>query len=341
MRRTLPVVALLLAVLWLLVGRAPAEAQDGGGAKGMSHGLEGVACVHCHESPHRGAPTATCQDCHTSEAWVPSTFTVERHAATGYPLQGRHTEVACGSCHVRGQLVDLPKDCAGCHVDRHRGKLGGDCATCHSVEGFVPVAGFDHLARTGFALTAPHEGVACADCHQGDHGRALRLVQDVTCETCHAATHADFGPCADCHTAGFSGTGFDHRVTAFALERRHRAQECADCHPVEQVRPPDPRCQSCHVDPHAGQLGTVCADCHRADRWRLVRYDHDLAGWPLRGRHFVTPCGSCHTNQRWVGLGDACWECHALDARRGPATVPAHVTGLSDCGDCHGQWTWR
>ena len=89
-----------------------------------------------------------------------------------------------------------------------------------------------------------------------------------------------------------------------------------------------------------GQLTTSCEDCHRPDRWRLVRFDHDLTAVPLRGAHMVTPCTSCHTNQRWIGLTTVCWDCHAGDAARAPRTVDAHGFGRVECQDCHSLWRW-
>ncbi len=102
------------------------------------------------------------------------------------------------------------------------------------------------------------------------------------------------------------------------------------------------QCASCHADTHSGQLGQGCEDCHLPDRWRVVRFDHDRTGWPLRGRHFVTPCVSCHTAQRWVGLVDECWDCHTAAAARGKARAPAaHPFGPLECTNCHtSQWRW-
>lgn len=364
-------VGLLLLLLVGLLGWQRARAGDTVVQRAGLHGPQGVACAHCHADPHgmssgQGAPARACQDCHGTEKWRPSLFTVEQHASTRFPLEGRHQRVACGLCHVDSgqgsaprvevQLLGMPMECAGCHVDRHRGKLGTECATCHAPTGFKPVLiDFDHAARTGFSLTGPHEGVACESCHQGDNGRALRVVQTATCGTCHTPSHADFvagpgetGDCARCHppqSETFAGARFDHRrETAFPLERRHAALGCADCHPRDPgpggSKMPDERCQGCHLDVHSGQLGTACADCHRPDRWRAVRFDHDRTLFTLRGRHFVTPCASCHSNQRWVGLRTECWDCHALELRRAPASVPAHTQGLADCSACHQPWRW-
>jgi hypothetical protein len=178
----------------------------------------------------------------------------------------------------------------------------------------------------------------------------MRLVPSATCATCHAPGHATFTagpaamPCVSCHTpkvATFAAATFDHqREATFPLERRHASQPCAACHPPGAANP-DSRCQSCHLDPHSGQLGTGCDDCHRPDRWRVVRFDHDRTLFPLRGRHFVAPCLACHTNQRWVGVPYHCWDCHAIDVRRAPASVPAHTAGLTSCDDCHSLWSWR
>lgn len=357
---------LLFALLaLLLLGRAErASAQRPG--EGGTHGPPGVSCSHCHNDPHGAAGGRACQDCHGTEMWTPALFTVEQHDKTAFPLQGRHQRVDCGLCHVASapgtepkilvQLSGLPQDCAGCHVDRHRGKLGLSCEECHAPSGFKPVlVAFDHESRTGFALTGPHAvsdgGLSCDSCHQGDNGRAMRIVATATCATCHVPSHADFAigragaeqGCARCHTpskATFSDASFDHqRYTEFPLERRHGALGCAECHPSGSEIPDD-RCQTCHTDVHSGQLGTSCADCHRPDRWRLVRFDHDRTLFPLKGRHFVAPCSSCHNNQRFVGLRTDCYDCHALDLRRAPASVPAHTQGLADCSDCHNTWTF-
>ncbi len=304
----------------------------------------GVPCSQCHEDPHRGTAAAPCASCHEPTAWVPTTFTAADHAEAAFALEGAHLEASCTSCHVRHTLTGLPTDCAECHVDRHRGLLGSDCEDCHSPHGFTPVEDFEH-ARTGFSITRPHADVACTACHEGAQGESLAQGAGPACTTCHVPGHGDLGAaCSECHTdahATFAGSraSFDHRPTGFHLERRHGSQPCASCHPADG-QPPVARCASCHVDPHAGQLGTTCDDCHRPDRWRLARFDHDLTGWVLRGRHFVTPCADCHTSQRWVGLSTECWDCHALDVARAPATVPAHRAGRVDCGDCHGAWRW-
>jgi len=320
-------------VIWALILMAMALAEP-------HTELAKVACRACHVDPH--GTERPCSDCHGATAWVPSSFSLTDHASTKFPLVGRHLVVPCASCHPNGKLAPLPTACARCHTDPHRGLLPGPCDKCHTANGWRPVPNFDH-AQTGFALTGPHADLKCGDCHQGDRGRAMHQAATVTCRTCHVPDHGPFGgrACQSCHPTSvltFAGAlPFDHRQTAFPLARRHKVQPCNACHPPG----PDPRadCAACHLDPHGGEMSVECDDCHRPDRWRLTRFDHDNTGFPLHGQHFVTPCGTCHTNQRWIGLPQACQDCHALDAARGPATPP-HLT-LAPCDDCHtSAWTW-
>ncbi|MEN0061114.1 MAG: cytochrome c3 family protein [Myxococcota bacterium] len=314
-------------------------------AMAQPHPLDAASCTHCHTDPHP-VGEQPCVACHTLSGWTPSTFTLEDHAETPFALTGRHADAPCRSCHIDVKLKGLPTECAGCHVDRHRGKLGDDCTECHNVTGFTPVANFAHTKRTGFALTGQHDDLACDRCHEGSNGTAMRMTANATCETCHADGHGTIGTCRDCHAEDHKAfadarKGYDHRVTSFPLERRHRTLPCRSCHPVGLTESPDPSCRSCHADVHAGQLGTVCADCHRPDRWSVARFDHDQTSFALRGRHFVAPCASCHTTNVWIGLSDQCFTCHQRTLRRAPANIPAHLTPFSNCGDCHNQWTFE
>ncbi len=326
----------LFALLWI---SGTTQAEDTEAAHAVS--VNSPTCVSCHDDPHGGDVGTSCESCHTSEHFSPSTFDATRHASTDFPLKGKHADVACSRCHTGGKLTGQPTTCNECHMDRHRTKLGDQCTDCHSEEGFTPVNDFDH-ALTGFKLDGNHAGANCAQCHEGSHGDAMRLVKDAECSVCHEPSHGDMGEdCGSCHQAAHKDfddarfKGFDHRATGFPLERRHKAVACESCHAKDAVTTPSTQCGSCHIDPHAGQLTTQCEDCHKPDRFRIVRFDHDLTGWPLRGRHFTAACSDCHTSQRWVGLPAQCSECHALDATR-----PGHGFDRQTCSDCHGTWNW-
>jgi hypothetical protein len=287
-----------------------------------------------------GRPRGGCADCHTTRGWRPSTIRAPAHADLGFPLRGAHAATACRGCHAGGSFVGTERSCAGCHPDvRHRGRFGTDCASCHDETAWSRTARFDH-ARTGFALDNAHAPLGCPACHGSDGLRLAGATAPTACQTCHTAPHgAQFGTrCTECHTTASFRTvpPFDHAArTDFPLELRHATLRCLSCH---DARRPAPRatCRTCHGDPHRGGNSLDCSDCHRADRWRIVRFDHDLTSYPLVGRHRVASCGGCHTNPTWTGVRSDCVACHAFDRPR----TQDHLTALI-CDDCHTPTSWR
>ena len=292
-------------------------------------------------SGHRVSAGRACLDCHRTNSWVPSTITVATHGDLGYPLNGAHTKATCAGCHRAGAFAGTTRACNGCHTDfRHRGRFGTSCEDCHTEAAWRPVARFDH-ARTGFVLRDGHANVGCDRCHGGNGQRLVGAKTPTACQTCHAAIHgAQFGEaCTTCHsTVSFRQTPpFDHtRKTTFPLELRHRALSCETCHDARRRPLIERSCRGCHGDPHRGSNSIECADCHRADRWRLIRFDHDLTDYPLTGRHRVAVCTECHTNPNWTGIRTDCLACHALDRPR----TQDHLM-LTTCDDCHTTRSWR
>lgn len=327
------------------------------------------ACEACHDDPHRGqfsapppaaplppaappeagapaaraaasAPRVECARCHTTAGWSPSTIDAATHAARGYELRGAHAQARCASCHRAGLYVGLARRCNACHADpRHRGRLGDDCAACHTETRWTG-ARLDH-ARTGFALDGAHAQATCQRCH-GSDGRALAgRAQPAACGTCHVpARHGDQlgARCARCHrpTSFRDVARFDHSRTDFPLERRHATLPCLTCHDVRQRARVNPACRTCHGDPHRASNGFECLDCHRSDRWRVIRFDHDLTAYPLTGKHRLAGCGGCHTNPNWTGVRTDCVACHAFDRPR----TDGHPPELA-CDDCHTPTDWR
>jgi hypothetical protein len=176
-----------------------------------------------------------------------------------------------------------------CHADVHLGQVDVKCERCHSIDkAAFAVAGFDH-ARTKLPLAGKHAQIECRACHKPEtrqfasgHGTAVRLSGVPTaCVSCHADTHlGQLGSgCEACHTATtFRIGGYTHRNSALAafFVGRHAAARCAQCHTevsgsftggigraVKYVL--DPRCTTCHLDAHNGQLGDRCIDCHKLD----------------------------------------------------------------------------
>jgi hypothetical protein len=299
--------------------------------------------------PHVVSPGRACLDCHTTSRWSPSKVDTARHAGFAFPLRGRHEHVACARCHETSAgglttYVGTPSQCGSCHLDAHRKRFGDRCERCHDESGWQHVEGFDHSRETGFALAGAHDHVRCAGCHGADRGR-LATVDKVTCSTCHGTRHGgQFGSaCDSCHkpTKWSEVPSFDHARTMFPLDRRHRAVPCLGCHDVSRVARLSPDCRACHGDPHRGRTQLACDDCHRADRWSVVRYDHDRSEFPLRGVHYLTPCRDCHTNDQYSGLRRECLSCHRGDRQRADATRGmAHARNPSDCSQCHNPFRW-
>jgi hypothetical protein len=298
-------------------------------------------CASCHADPHRAQFGAkSCDACHATASWRPSTIDASAHTAFGYELRGAHVRTACADCHRSGQFVATATACASCHPDaRHRGRFGSACERCHRESSWAETPSFDH-ATTGFALDRGHANVACASCH-GRGGLALAgRPAPSACATCHATPHGKqfSSQCAQCHTTSSfrAAKPFDHAATAFPLELRHSTLACSACHDAKRQPIANGACRSCHGDPHRGSNSFDCSDCHRADRWRVIRFDHDLTDYPLVGRHRVASCGGCHANPNWSGVRTDCAACHALDRPR----TPDHLTTV-ECADCHDATSWR
>jgi hypothetical protein len=269
-------------------------------------------CLDCHNAAH-GRQLASrsdggaCESCHSVQGFRDSRFTVADHKDTRFPLQGKHTDVACRNCHgpERKLLPAIAKDkemgsagvqlrfaslqCAECHRDPHEGRFaagterGGEkgCATCHDFAAFTtPKIDADAHAAYGFPLSGAHVAVPCFDCHKEmlrDPGSTLRLAS---------------GP---------------------KLTFKNEGRACADC----------------HQDPHGGQFAVradagKCDACHGADTFApATAFDHDEdARFPLEGAHRRVACDKCHsTGARTDGTEGVIYR----------PIVPHR------CQDCHGS----
>jgi hypothetical protein len=298
-------------------------------------------CTSCHADPHGGQFAAKgCPECHTTAAFRPSTIEASTHDAFGFSLRDAHRRTACSECHKSGVFVGIATACAACHPDpRHRGRFGTNCERCHDATTWSHTPAFDHRS-TGFVLERGHAKVTCVQCH-GQNGLALvGRAAPTACATCHATPHDRYFPstCTSCHsTAAWRAVArFDHDRTAFPLELRHSTLHCGACHDAKRKPPIQRNCRSCHGDPHRGSNSWECEDCHRPDRWRIIRFDHDLTDYPLTGRHRLTGCGQCHTNPSWTGVRTDCVACHGFD-RPNDST---HATEFH-CEDCHTTSRWQ
>jgi hypothetical protein len=264
------------------------------------------------------------------------------HSTTRFPLEGRHVEPACASCHPLQRYAETSTECGACHRldDVHRGRLGSNCATCHTAAGWQKT-GFDHGRETQFPLRGRHHGLTCRTCHVADPKESEVAA---ACIGCHSADDDHLGRfgerCAECHDeSGWKRARFDHeRATDHALNGAHERLPCASCHLMSMPASSVPAaCNDCHaeVDVHEGTLGSSCGTCHTETSFReRGGFDHQLTGFPLLALHQLASCEDCHVSTRFREAKSECAVCHAKD--------DVHETHLGDdCARCHNPSGWN
>jgi hypothetical protein len=93
-------------------------------------------CEGCHDDVHAGQfrstePVRACESCHQTTAFVLPDF--DHQKLTDYPLEGKHKQTTCASCHPSVHLK------SGDEVTRYR--LGyTKCADCHADPHTIPEA---------------------------------------------------------------------------------------------------------------------------------------------------------------------------------------------------------
>ena len=329
-------------------------------------------CADCHSpDPHRGQFRArkdggACESCHTVEGFKSSQFGVAEHAATAYPLEGKHANVPCAKCHPplgAQTLYKVKHDlCTDCHKDIHEGQFAqtpyhNQCEHCHSVRGFTPSSfSLPRHTKTQFPLTGAHVAVPCTDCHQaktppGAGHAAPYHFAEMSCTGCHEDPHKGqfaermniAGPrggaagCEACHTTERWAEieRFDHSTTKFQLSGSHRAAPCMGCHKPPNLeltmrnvsfRSAPTPCEGCHEDIHAGQF---------------VKGD------------LKPGCAECHITRKWKpslfdhekqtifplkgGHKDvACTACHKTKREVDGRAVLFFKSTPRDCAACHG-----
>jgi hypothetical protein len=207
-------------------------------------------CYSCHakKDAHQGQFGTSCELCHITTGWLPSTFD---HNMTAFKLTGKHVQAACLSCHINNVFKGTPTDCYSCHAsnDAHKGQFGTSCELCHTTNGWLP-ANFNH---SGFPLTGGHAGLACTQCHRNN----VFLGLSTACSACHAdpAFHAGLfasTPCSQCHNinawtpATYNGPhpgGCDGNCI------HHGGASCRDCHTVNLMTA---TCTKCHDSNNPG-----------------------------------------------------------------------------------------
>jgi len=313
-------------------------------------GLAFRQCSDCHRDVHQGRLGGGCSSCHATDGWGRVSRNDFDHDHTAYPLRGRHATVSCRQCHRPGRTLRLRHErCSDCHADPHRRAFagredGGRCESCHDVQGFEPAHfGLEDHGETAYPLLGAHRAVPCDRCHRrpGPRAPARYRFGSTQCRDCHTDPHqgdvdrwmGEAG-CEACHRVeSWRASTFDHATTRFPLEGRHEHTGCVQCHSRPSPAGESGRlsfsglersCESCHRDPHEGQLAiraaTRCERCHSPADWSASRFEHQRdASYQLDGAHLRVPCAGCHPTEthggrafvRYKPLASDCRDCHA------------------------------
>lgn len=201
-------------------------------------------------------------------------------------------------------------------------KLETKCSKCHSR--------FSKSTQTQLCLNC-HEYID-KDINEGTgyHGR-LNDITTTSCKSCHGE---HLGREAD--IVRLDPLVFDHRQTDFILKGAHTSVACSACHKAgKKYAEAASVCHSCHgeQEPHQGNLGEDCQDCHTVENWGKFDFDHDTTDFKLRGVHRDTACNTCHINEKYKDTNKTCNGCHAVD------DVHNGVNGTK-CADCHNERKW-
>lgn len=367
---------------WPLAGRHapldcaachPIRAADAAHAEIVQYRLGYRACADCHENPHRPhtpslarpAPNPAvpdiggdCARCHVPTDWatVPAQVAFD-HAATGFPLAGRHATQSCAACHGPGlRVADADRACASCHADPHRGELGASCEGCHDARGWEPSRPHLRHRDTRFPLAGAHAATDCTSCHRQQREDSWRAVP-LDCYGCHAADYRrpDIHPnhvaaafdttCDTCHSqATFYPARLRHDLF-WPLRGAHASADCFSCHAGDRYGGTPRECIGCHEGdyaaaldpPHAAYgMSQRCESCHSEVAWDPARGTWHDSVFPIsRGDHRGFGCADCH----FAGTPPAnftCIGCHTRATTDGEHDdVGGYVWENFACYACH------
>lgn len=258
----------------------------------------------------------------------------------------------------------LPTKCIDCHEnDYHKEQLVTEnCQECHNTTSFKDVEREFNHDDTKYPLEGKHKNVECSKCHKPVNninlsGKLERQLQYKKlkfdkCSNCHSDTqHEGFftNNCERCHTVdGFDKIIFDkstHASKRFELKDGHSKVDCKKCHGEKtNLMPKDKSCVSCHKDDdvHKGKFSDKCEDCHNIKSFKSVdlkKFNHNLTGYVLEGKHQSIKCEECHKrkdnyNLTYVIGKKSCVQCHK--------DVHYNQFGEnSNCASCHDQKTFK
>ncbi len=234
-------------------------------------------CSDCHVDYHnkqfvKPDQSPDCSACHSTNGFKGSSFTIERHNTSVFPLEGAHVATPCFACHLKTEkwnFREVGMRCNDCHPDIHNTYIdtkyypGSDCKICHTAERWGAVT-FDH-GTTGYILAGGHTKPTCRACHfdTDPEGKTTQKFAELTtsCLQCHKDTHAGqfevegVSDCTRCHDyENWKAGKFDHNTARFVLDGKHKNVACIKCHkPVQQgeltvvqYKLNEFKCETCH-----------------------------------------------------------------------------------------------
>lgn len=334
----------------------------------FDYSTQPLDCQGCHiDQSYSAVADTVCADCHSDQA---PDFMVEHrlnygpgclachdgldrmttfdHAATHFPLEGRHAETSCSDCHTGPDFSGQPLTCEGCHSEppSHKGQFSNDCQACHSATSWTPALldglEFDHAGGTNFSLVRhelDYQGqvLNCGSCHGPD----VHTFPPLSCESCHRSAAPDFMnqhvaqfgvSCLSCHDGSGRLTDFDHDQV-FVLDGRHAEIGCSDCHLDQTFAGTPTTCTGCHTEPaiHAGVFGLECQVCHATSAWSPAALRSHT--FPLdHGDQGVIECLVCHSDSYLTYTCDACHDPIEMQEEHVDEDI---LDIVGRCADCH------
>lgn len=286
-------------------------------------GLQFQNCVNCHKDPHENKFGQNCKECHTEVSFktLRNTGAQFDHSKTGFPLVGRHLQLACKLCHKVSITAPVAHEkCSNCHKDYHNGQFRKnekiiDCDECHNENGFSQFSfSIEKHNQSKFRLEGSHVATPCFECHKKGKEWSFRGIGE-KCLDCHPDIHqnlidAKYYPakrCENCHQPkSWSEINFDHQKTSFALEGKHALVSCRKCHFEnksgtainQKFNTLTANCENCHRDVHQAQFKEngeiVCVRCHNFENWIPDKFNHNSTRFKLDGGHKEVACIRCH-----------------------------------------------
>lgn len=329
-----------------------------------------ATCVGCHLPAFQGTDNPshvklnlpqTCQNCHTTAAWMPAFFD---HALVGFALTGAHAPLQCSQCHTNNNYNLTNTECVSCHLKNFQDTSNPNhaqsgfpqtCATCHNTTTWLTVT-FNH-SNTGFPLTGAHVPLQCSLCHINNNYN----LKTADCVNCHLpqyqgatdpnhVTQSFPQTCQNCHsTVNWLNATFNHSSTGFALTGAHVPLACSQCHINGNYNLTSGACVNCHLkeyqattDPNhvASGFPQTCESCHSTTSWAGAIFNHASTGFALTGAHVPLQCVQCHVNNNYTLKTAACVDCHLKQYNS--TTNPNHAAAgfPQQCELCHGTTVW-